>query len=123
MRQTQTLEMQKLGVAFYLDEILYKLMHWSVTSIFVFTSIRLGYLLKIEKLRSNYREAIMVDRIASRDSVSPLEDIKQLNEETQSKLEQSKARGDCVYTTAVIYCSSVAVAVVMFYIGSFILRR
>ena len=49
------LRYQTIGWMFYSDETLFKLMHWAVTCIFVFTSIRLGYLLGIEQITNEYR--------------------------------------------------------------------
>ena len=45
-----------------MDEMVYKLMHWAVTCIFVNTSTRLGYLFEIEKIVNDYREEIQRDR-------------------------------------------------------------
>ena len=48
-------------------ETLFKLMHWSVACIFVFTSIRLGYLLEIEKITNECRQMFFTDRLTGQD--------------------------------------------------------
>ena len=117
------LEYQTIGWFFYMDEMVYKLMHWAVTCIFVFTCIRLGYLFEIEKIINDYREKIQSDRRPGMLPQMSHEKIQQLSSQTEAKLEQHEKRGKSNNNTALIFCVTVAVLIAAIYFSIIIVKN
>ena len=56
--QELTAKYRTYGWLYYMDELIFKLVYWSIICIFLLTSLRLSYILKLDEATTESRMAL-----------------------------------------------------------------